>query len=268
MSSRYCGAIPPEPIHPRHNCVGLKGHAGQHWSIGREHHWDGNHAERLAPLPIIIREDGDEEHPSWLLVGVSRLSSTGTDLFDSEIRHHSLIRVTVRRAKRRRDLNHDWIHGAKVIMEFDMSESQWGAFVSSFNRGEGVPATLTRFEHADLPVGETPDAPLDRRLDRSHNEVREAGDRALAEVQEAYAAVEEAYERKAGRKEMNELLRTLKARLSNAPANMEFAAKSLTEHVENVVTKARADIEGMAYGASGQRAPEQIEDVHYPKLLP
>jgi hypothetical protein len=30
---------------------------------------------------------------------------------------------------------------------------------------------------------------------------------------------------------------------------MEFAAKSLTEHAENVVTKARADIEGIVLAA-------------------
>ena len=50
----------------------------------------------------------------------------------------------------------------------------------------------------------------------------------------------------AGRKEMAELMRSLELAHAGVPSNMEFAAKSLTEHVENVVTKARADIEGMA----------------------
>jgi hypothetical protein len=121
-------------------------------------------------------------------------------------------------------------------MEWDMSMAQWGAFVSSFGDGTGVPATL-RFLGDSGTRGIVPAAPFESRLAESHAEVREAGNRAAAAVAEAFAAYKE--KKTAGN------LRHLEAMIRNMPANMEFAASSLTKHVETVVTKARADIEAM-----------------------
>lgn len=206
---------------------------------------------RPEDTEIRIDERGDETHESWLLVRAGRISAApGAQLFDSEIKHQHFIRVEIDRCSRKRDLNHDWHHGRETIMEFDMSEAQWGAFVSSFGIGSGVPATLNFFRiPEDVPEGLTPQPPGTSRLAESHREVREAGDVAVEKVVAAHAAVMEAFEAKAGRKVMGECLHTLTCMINNAPANMEFAAKSLTEHVEKVVTKARADIEGMALRA-------------------
>lgn len=196
---------------------------------------------RPETTPIRIDEDGDETHESWVTIAASKLSG-GTRLFDSEITHQHWVRVRVQRATRKRKLNHDWIHASlQTLIEVDMSEAQWGAFVSSFGSGNGVPATLTRLANEAVPS-----APFESRLNESHREVREAGARALAEVKDAHAALQEAFDRGAGKKEMRSLLAALGNRLGNAPHNMEFAAKSLTEHVENVVTKARFDIEAAA----------------------
>ena len=63
---------------------------------------------------------------------------------------------------------------------------------------------------------------------------------------------------------MRDLLRTLKIVTENLPSNMEFAAKSMTEHVENVVTKARSDIEGMVVRAAAEGIA--LEGAHLPVL--
>jgi hypothetical protein len=49
---------------------------------------------------------------------------------------------------------------------------------------------------------------------------------------------------------MRELLATLRNATGNLPSNMEFAAQSLTEHTENVVVKAKADIEALMVRAT------------------
>lgn len=201
---------------------------------------------RPESTEIIIRENGDEEHPSWLLLRANHVSSSpGARLFDSEIQHRHYIEVTVSRCTRKRDLNYDWLHSTQTLIEIDMSQAQWGAFVSSFGNGNGVPATLAWFDGKAIPGVATNDS----RLDKSHQEVKGAADRAMKSVQEAHAVVQEAFEGGAGKREMRALLRTLQIKMDNLPANLEFAAKSLTEHVENVVVKARSDIEGMAYQA-------------------
>ncbi len=193
---------------------------------------------------ITLDEDGNEQHESWITVAASQVQSTGCRLFDSEITHRHYITVRVCRCSRSRDLNHDWIHSERQLMEFAMSQAQWGAFVSSFGQGNGVPATL--FYDHDGPVAQ---APYESRLRESAREVRNAGDKATAEIAGAYAELETAFERGAGKREMRDLMRTLKYRVQNAPSGMEFAADSLSKHVENVVTKARADVEAMAVAA-------------------
>lgn len=194
---------------------------------------------------IRINEHGDETHESWLLVGANRLqTSPGARLFDSEITHQHFVSVTVARCSRRRELNRDWLYSTERLVKFDLSQAQWGAFVSSFGQGNGgVPATLSFFG------GPVPQAPAESRFDQSHDEVRRAGETAITKLRERYADVMTAFEG-GGKRPLREALRSMGIALDNTPANMEFAAKSLTEHVENVVTKARADIEGMAQAAA------------------
>lgn len=199
-----------------------------------------------------IDEHGDETHESWLLIRANHVSSSpGASLFDSEITHQHFITVVVSRCTRKRQLNHDWLHATQVLLDMAMSQAQWGAFVSSFGQGEGVPATL----HYLGGQGSVPQAPRESRLEESQREVHDSGQKALAEVQASYDALVEAFET-GGKRAQREALRDLGIRMGNAPKNMAFAAKSLTEHVENVVTKARADIEAMATAAAATRELE------------
>jgi hypothetical protein len=80
-------------------------------------------------------------------------------------------------------------------------------------------------------------------MKQSVAEVEGASDKVFGEVADAAAALRKAFDGKAGRKEMQQAIWDLENRLKNAKPNLKFAADSLTEHVENVVTKARYDIE-------------------------
>lgn len=174
---------------------------------------------------------GAEVHPAFGHVSVHRVSAVGTVLFDSEIKHSTYMIMRISEATRKRDLNRDWIHGdSKIITEIAMSESQWSAMIASTNTG-GVPCTL-QYTQMDGVVPSLPYAP---RMAQSLDEVRTAADRTMAAIKEA----RDAYEAK----KTVANLRTLHFVIENAAANMEYAADSLTEHAENVVTKAKADIE-------------------------
>jgi hypothetical protein len=203
---------------------------------------------RPEPTEIRIDERGDENHESWLLIRANHVTGPlGAWLFDSEIPHQRYIVVTITRCSRKRDLNHDWLHNGKVLLEMSMSQAQWGAFVSSFGQGTGVPATLTYL----LDEGHVPQAPAESRFDKSHAEVRESGAKAIDEIQQAYDRLKQEFET-GGKRSQREALRSLGFAIQNGPANMEFAAESLTEHVEQVVAKARADVEGMVLAAVEQ----------------
>ena len=200
-----------------------------------------------GPMVTELRVDerGDETHESWLLIRAAHISGTPVRLFDSELTHHNWIQVTVSRCSRRRELKHDRLHPTEVLLEMSMSQAQWGAFVSSFGQGGGVPASLTYL----TGVGRIPQAVPESRLEQSHKEVREAGEQAVEKMQAAYDEVMAVFEAGGGKRAMREALRGLETAISHVPANMAYAAKTLTEHAENVVTKARADIEGMTLTA-------------------
>lgn len=173
-----------------------------------------------------------EKHPSFAKIGAYRTSigPPGESLFDSDIRHAHTVVLRIEEAERRREIGHDFIHGGKRIVEVEMSEAQWASFVSSTNTS-GVPCTL-RWHGEDIE--KPPYAP---RLRESIAETHDAADRAFADIK---AAFEEyvAHPTKAQ-------LRSLRATIENATPNVDYAGKVLVEHAENVVQRARADVEAM-----------------------
>jgi hypothetical protein len=189
-------------------------------------------------------EYGDDVHPAWVVVGASRVSHSppGAVLFDSDVRHQHYVVVQVSEAGRNRSLHQDRVRDGKKIVEFSMSEAQWASFVSSMNSGTGVPATLNFRESADDP--QVPGMPYDPRLAESLNEVRDAATEASEKVAQAFAAYKE--------KKTVGNLRHLEATIANMPSNVEFAAKSLSEHAENVVQRAKADIEAYVVNKASQ----------------
>jgi hypothetical protein len=118
--------------------------------------------------------------------------------------------------------------------------AQWGGFVSSFGDGAGVPVTLSWFDGERVP-----DAPVESRIAASIAETKEAAQRMVDDIEAAFQTVDEAFANKAGRKEMASAINNLRHTIGNTPANVEFASKSLTNHVENTVAKARGDVEAM-----------------------
>lgn len=197
-----------------------------------------------TPPTVSASRHGDEtheEHPAYGHVHVGRMSTTpGAVLFDSDIRHREFIRLTVKRATRDRGLKHDWIHeSGPELLEVDLSMAQWAALVSS-SGSSGVPATIRATEtNANVPG-----LVYEPRLGLSLDEARNAAHEAFGEIQQAMAALD-ALDAKAPAKDKREAMSTLRAKIANATANVDFAAKSLVEHSENVVTKARADVEAM-----------------------
>lgn len=175
-----------------------------------------------------------ETHPAFGMARVNRHSVTpGAVLYDSEIRHVSTVVLTISRGERERHLNRDWLYGAKELIEIEMSEAQWGALVSSFGQGSGVPVTIRRTETEPR----VPELPFEPRLALSTEETRNAAVKAVEEIKERADVVAE--------KPSKANIRALLLAIERVGPNVEYASKTLTEHVENVVTKAKHDIEAM-----------------------
>lgn len=197
-----------------------------------------------------------EDHPAFGMIGAYRtsISPPGSSLFDSDVRHQHTVVVKLSHAARSRDLHRDWIHGREEIVEIEMSEAQWASFVSSINTS-GVPCTLRRLQGEQIE--QLPFAP---RLEASMRETREAAHRAFDAIVEALDAYEATL--KGPAQPRRDALGTLRAKIKNAMPNVDFAGKSLAEHAENVVQKARADVEAMIAAHAAQLGIEAPEASH------
>lgn len=183
----------------------------------------------------VVNARGYEEHPAFGSISASRVSQSppGAVLFDSEIKHVHYVRLTIKRAERKRELNHDWIHETGPdLIEVAMSEAQWASFVSSMNTS-GVPCTIKRTQD-EVYVPNVPYAP---RMEHAVKETTGAAERMFTKVKEAFDTYKE--HKTVGN------LRNLESRINNAAPNVEYATKTLVEHVENTLQRARADIEAM-----------------------
>ncbi|WP_433855101.1 hypothetical protein [Streptomyces kronopolitis] len=178
-------------------------------------------SRRPTQDPKIDPERGGEIHPAFGVAVVTRSSGSGRLLFQSDLLHNETILLSVREATRKRDLNHDWVHSGRELVEIEMSLAQWGSLVSSMGLGSGVPVTIRRTEH-DAFVPEIPHQP---RTAESLREVREVTDRMYARVKAATAALHEAIHEKKGVRATKEALRALENAVAHVGSNAQFARR-------------------------------------------
>lgn len=183
-------------------------------------------------------EHGDEVHPAFGNIQANRVSSShGASLFDSEIRHQHYVVLRISSATRRRDLSRDWIHAnSQPFIEVAMSETQWATMIASMNTG-GTPCTIQWLGKKKYEPGHQPRIPFAPRMALSMDEVRRSSKRSIEKIKAAFETYKE--------KKTAVNLRKLEIAIEHLPSNATFAAESLTEHAENVVQKAKADIVAM-----------------------
>lgn len=206
-------------------------------------------AEREHAIERRHSDDGGvETHPSWGMAVINTFTSTGSHFFDSEITHQHGVSLRIMRATRQRQVKRDYLHAADQLIEVVMSAAQWGSLVSASGNGNGVPVTIHSIGGRTIAP-----APYDPRLGLSVATVREAADKSIAEIDAAFKAMRAAQRKEDGAPKLSDAISRLETAIRNGPANMEYAAKTLNEHVENVISKAQADIEAMVEDAVDRR---------------
>lgn len=197
--------------------------------------------------PVTIRKsdsptsDTIEEHPSFGAIQISRVSAQpAAALFQSDVRNPTYINIRICEADRRRGLSHDHVFPGKQIIEVALSLTQWGEFVSSFNQGAGVPCTIEHRQTGEYV--DVPSAPFESRFEVSLTEVKDKTIELVGDITEAFEGFMALRDAKAPKKQQDDALRALQARIENAPGNARFTADSLVKHMNGVVGQARTEI--------------------------
>ena len=229
--------------------------------------------EKTKPTEIISDSgphDGEitRIHPAYAMIGANRVSGGHTALFGSPIKHNSTVRIAIAKAKDHYHLHRSWYHAETMpLVEVELSEAQWASFVSTMNIGSGVPCTLL--------VSRDGSAVLPPEIDDTSFMEKQAADikKTLADKMTDIFKVTAEFKAMAEigtptKTKLKEMASRLDHIIAGMPNHAEFMAESLTDHVDNLVTVAKAEVSAyitrasMQFPALADNAPElpSIED--------
>lgn len=193
----------------------------------------------------MAREKREEiRHPAFGVITVNRVSGSAT-LFGSHFQHQHFVTVSIHHAFVERDLSHDWLHHELApIIEVEMTESQWGRFLSSFGVGEGTPVTIRYQEGKGLI--ERPQASGFGDREVFSKEVKKRGELAAEKANETRDRLKAMIAAKGSptKADLKALENDLFSALRQLEDAIPWVTQSYEEATEKALDRAKADIEG------------------------
>ena len=200
-------------------------------------------------------------HPAFGVVRVGRVSSTGTNLFDSDFDHSELIELTFHRAAIERDGYSYRITKSEdrsALMVVRLSAAQWATMVSSFGVGEGVPCTLSSIRDGKLVhLPEIEKAETMHERFSKDIEARLKQDISIIEgyVNQLGTIIASG---KIGKRELRDIYSSLLTAVTNLPGNMAFGTELTQEAVDKIVSNGKSEVEAYVAGAAMRLGLEKI----------
>lgn len=195
--------------------------------------------------PVTVKRSfspGDDNtvttHAAFGQISTSRVSGRAT-LYGSDFVHQNTIRITIHRSELNRNLSHDWFFSKEDIVEVEMSEAQWAAFVSSHNVGGGVPCTLRYVQNDHVPFKpQLPDPDLKRTY---KSEVMGTVQDSIRHLRNLETKLTEATS-KYPKKTQTDLLGEIRMAIQELNSNIPFVTDSFDKHMETSVEKAKVEV--------------------------
>lgn len=181
------------------------------------------------------------DHPAYGVIGMSVITGGDRHMFGSDIEHGQRIRITVKRAELHRNLSNDWIHSRGLpLIEVEMSHSQFAEFITTPNRGEGIPCTITEIAGDMVPaidLVETKASMLRREIEHA---ARERLEKLGEEVKRLGDLIESG---KLPKTELREIHKELARHIEQLPGSVSFVVKQAEEALEKAQSAAKIEIE-------------------------
>lgn len=104
-----------------------------------------------------IHDDYKESHPSYAVVGFSRLHTSMMDLgdcpllFGASVPQNTTIVLRIKRAELHRSLASNSYYGKESLIEVEMTPHQFSELLTSMSVGDGVPCTIRRLGRERVP---------------------------------------------------------------------------------------------------------------------
>ncbi|PZU95513.1 MAG: hypothetical protein DI527_00460 [Chelatococcus sp.] len=181
------------------------------------------------------------------------------ELFGSRVPASSYISIAIHEADERRRLQGSQHMVGRYITKIAMTEAQFATMVGAVGAGSGVPCTI-EYRHtagfAQMPAIE--DFSLED--DRARH-IRELTARSVADVREAAKMMDELLAEVAPTKTK---LRAIRAKLvqaaDHAPANYQFAADRVSEHLADTMAEVKMELHAYALATDAALARGRVSE--------
>jgi hypothetical protein len=208
------------------------------------------------------RDGKYEQHPSYGLLSISRVQSTGRRLFESPFRHQHFITLSITRAARKRtDLLDNQVMPGEEIVEVAMSEVQFASAITALNVGFGTPCTI---HHLNGKSVEEPRADQTKQTFEKEGEEHFTDLAAMAKELEGLTRLKASDVKAPLRDRMNFLALKLHQGLT---CNREFFHKQFQETMDRVTAAAKAEIQAHCANVVRQAGLKALSSGEMPFLI-
>jgi len=160
------------------------------------------------------------------------------EMFGTEVKTCNPITLCIDTADEDRTLSHNYYHERSNIVKIEMTPVQWAEFLTSGN-SQGVPVTLTYVNG--------------KKMDNVENEnivdqFTKESEKSFDSFEESLKSLKETISNKLAegkvftKKEMQEMFNKIDTAQRNCGANVDFVKDSFQENMQNIVTKAKAEV--------------------------
>ena len=187
-----------------------------------------------------------KQHPSYGMIRFARSSigGSGTALFGSTIMHNNVIRLSISKGMMEREGNEDWfLAGTDIndmIVEVEMSYTQFAEAITSLNIGEGIPVTITKVNGTFVEP-----CPYSDRQKVMRREVDEATRDLVRQLEKRSEEIEKLLDEKRvlSREDRRNIVSTLKNVRQELKSNIPYLQKLFAEQMDKTVTEAKGEFE-------------------------
>ena len=186
------------------------------------------------------KEEKKYEHPSFGMLGLSRIHGKSGYLFGSEIQSDNFIELTLSEGEMNRELSNDWFFARKPLFKVKMSPNQFSELITTLNIGSGVPVTIE--EVMGEKIEQCND--MESKKTYTHNQFKQRMAEFMSEINSKYKEAEQIINKKNLSKDDQEKLKWFYQRMSQEiKQNIPFFVKCFQEVMDKVVLDAKSEID-------------------------
>lgn len=180
-------------------------------------------------------------HPAYGTISMHVVTGGDPHMFGSDIKHGQRIRLEVRRAEHHRNLSNDWYHTiGRALIEVELSHSQFAEFITTPNRGEGIPCTITEIAGAMMPAIDQ----VESKAEMFRREIEASAERRLTAIAEKIDQLGAMIDSgKLPKGELRALHNELARHVVQLPGSIGFVVEQGEEALEKAATAAKIQIE-------------------------